>query len=316
MFNHNEDPNCIKFRPTGESMTQQGYYSEARTSRHIRKGEALSLHYLENPREVSHATRRKVLFDQHRFDIGGENIYKNFLDMTMTKTGHLFNDNERGNHIFESELVRGIFPSSTREGTNSKEGAGESDFPATYHIENSLDGLEDILGELQATFKERSDGNNNDEAFEQAASLELAVLEIITASQLGNNHHILLSRCRRLHLDIIEILLSNFSSTLTEKQSVEMMARFLPSVQQLLESQRRRLGNDHPDVARTYNDFSMGIQALLAHSPKRLLSLKFEGMKTLDQCSKVEHSCRMEKKRIEELYPRDVDEILNSVQKK
>jgi hypothetical protein len=36
---------------------------------------------------------------------------------------------------------------------------------------------------------------------------------------------------------------------------------------------------------------------------------------TLDQWSKMEHYCRMEKKRIEELYPRDVEDILKSVQK-
>ena len=71
---------------------------------------------------------RTYLPFQHRFDIGGENIYTNFLDMTMAKTGHLFNDNERGNRIFGSELVRRTFPSSTREGNNSEVGAGESDF--------------------------------------------------------------------------------------------------------------------------------------------------------------------------------------------
>ena len=36
----------------------------------MRAGEALTLHYVENPREVSHATRRRMLWDQHRFDIG------------------------------------------------------------------------------------------------------------------------------------------------------------------------------------------------------------------------------------------------------
>jgi len=299
MFNHSEDPNCIKFRPTGEA-TSQGYYSEARTLRRIRKGEALTLHYLENPREVSHATRRKILFDQHRFDIGGEQDYKRFLDVNMTKTGHLFNDNERGNHIFQAELVKGMFPASSREG-------GVSDCQ-TYHIEKSLDELEDLAKHLN--------GNNIDKS--SLSTLELTVWELITASQstLENDHHILLSRCRRLHLDVISLLLSKCSLELTEKQSVELVTRLVPSAQQLLESQRSRLGNDHPDVARTSYDFSMGVQFLLSHSPKRLLSLKLVGMESLDQCSKAECSCRLEKERIEELYPRDVDDILISVKRK
>ena len=325
MFNHSEDPNCIKFRPsTDEGGEEVGYYSEARTTRHVKEGEALSLHYLENPREVSHATRRKILWDQHRFDIGDEDDYKQFLDVSFDKTGDVFNNNERGNNIFESELVFGKFPVSTQEGAVGRgQGTDEADnLPAASNIENSLDDLEDMLVELQAIFMVQSanGGSNNTDGtyFDRVAALELTIGELILASRsaLGNNYHILLSRCYRLHIDVIELILTHCSFELTEKQSIELMARFLPSVQQLLVSQRRRLGNDHPDVARTYNDVAMGIQALLSHSPKRLVSLKLEGMQTLDYCSKMEYHCRMEKKRIEEYYPKDVDVILSSVQKK
>ena len=316
MINHNEDPNLVKFRPNN---TNGEYYSEARTTRYVRKGEALTLHYLENPREVSHASRRKILWDQHRFDIGDEYEYKQFLD------NGLFSDNERGNHVYESELVKGKFPPSTREGTSKNDvnddDEGESDtLPTTVNIEKSLDDLEEMLVELQAIFQLQANDNRTiDEShFDRAASLELAVGELIFASQsmLENNHHILLCRCRRLHIDVIELLLSHCTSRLTEKQSVELMARFLSSVEPLLDSQRRRLGNDHPDVARTYQDFSTGIQALLSHSPKRLLSLKLEGLNTLDQCSKFEHKCRMGKSKIETMYPKDVDSILQSIKKK
>ena len=172
MFNHNEDPNCIKFRPTGEKTSSVqgagGYYSEARTTRHVRKGEALTLHYLENPREVSHATRRKILWDQHRFDIGDEYEYKRFLDATLNQTGHLFNDNERGNHVYKSELVNGNFPLSTREGPEASVDGGEEasdgdNLPATtFNIENSLDDLEDMLVELQAIFKLQDQAKDQD----------------------------------------------------------------------------------------------------------------------------------------------------------
>jgi hypothetical protein len=117
-----------------------------------------------------------------------------------------------------------------------------------------------------------------------------------------------------MHLDVVELLLSKCSEILTKKQSIELMARFLQSVQPLLESQIKRCGNDHPDVARTYYDFAMGIQTMLSHAPKRLLALNLPKMSTLEQCSKVEHMCRSEKKRIDELYPRDVSEIIAAVQ--
>ncbi|KAL7487179.1 hypothetical protein ACHAW6_012795 [Cyclotella cf. meneghiniana] len=302
MFNHDEDPNCIKFRPSNESptSTQQCKYSEARTTRFVKKGEALTLHYLENPREVSHATRRRILWDQHRFDIGGEDVFLSYLNSPR--------------NIYEAELVAGKFPPSSRDETTNN----DDDPPTTVNIEKSLDDLEDMLLELQAAFKSNLGSGDISSYFDRAAALELTIGELITASRsaLDNNYHILLSRCRRLHLDVIELLLSNCSRILTKKQSVELMVRFLQSVQPLLESQRRRCGNDHPDVARTYHDFSMGIQSMLSHAPKRLLALNFEGMLTLEQSSKMEHFCRSEKERIEQLYPRDVSDIIAMVRQK
>ena len=308
IFNHDEDPNCIKFRPSSEG-TQQQHYSEARTTRFVKKGEALTLHYLENPREVSHATRRKILWDQHRFDIGDEGAFRKFLRLAE-------DHNKRKTAVYESELVQGSFPESNRTGTNEDSGG---DPPVAFNIENSLDDLEDMVVELQAMFLSKPDEglSMSSTSFERAAALELTVWELITAAKasLGNNNHILLSRCRRLHLDSIEILLEHCSSILDNKASTELMARFLPSARELLESQKIRLGNDHTDVARTSNDISMGIQALLSHSPKRLLSLQLEDMRSLDQCSRFEHSCRKEKERIEKLFPKDADNIVAMVTK-
>jgi len=311
MVNHNEDPNLIKFRPSTNQHEDGLYYSEARTTRHVRKGEVLTLHYLENPREVSHATRRCILWDQHRFDIGDESAYKQFLD------NGLYSDNERGNHIYESELILGKFPQSTKDGAaDNGEGNDERDNVATTdNIEKSLDDLEDMLVEIQALTQSQSNEKNADDTtFDRAAALELTIGELIFASTstLGNANHILLSRCWRLHIDIIEVILTNYTSKLTEKQSVDLMARFLLSVKPLLESQRCRLGIDHPDVARTYQDYSMALQVLLSH-PKKLLSLN---LGSLDQCSKMEHHSRKEKERIDAMYPKDVDIILDSVKKK
>ena len=304
IFNHDEDPNCIKFRPSSDGE-QQRHYSEARTTRVVKKGEALTLHYLENPREVSHATRRKILWDQHRFDIGNEEAFRKFLRLTEDANG-------RKSAVYESELVDGKFPDSDRSGTMK---SSSDDQPAACNVENSLDDLEEIVVELQAIFQSKPEEGNSmsSTSFERAAALELTAWELITAtkSSLGNNNHILLSRCRRLHLDSIEILLEHCSSALDNKASTELTARFVPSALELLESQKLRLGNDHTDVARTNNDLSMGIQALLSHSPKHLLSLGLEGLRSLDQCSRFEYNCRKEKERIEKLFPKDADDIIS-----
>jgi hypothetical protein len=297
MFNHDEDPNCIKFRPEDASNTPYNY-SEARTTRFVKKGEALTLHYLENPREVSHATRRKILWDQHRFDIGDEATFQAFMNSPR--------------NIYESELVDGKFPPSSVE-----ESTSEEEPPTTVNIEKPLDDLEDMLLEIQAAFKSKLHADQMTSYFDRSAALELTIGELITASQsaLINNHHILLSRCRRLHLDVVEMLLFNCSAMLTSKQSAELMTRFLQSVQPLLESQIKRCGSDHPDVARAYHDLSMGIQSMLSNAPKRLLELKLDGMATVEQCSKMENLCRSEKARIEQLYPRDVAKIIAMVKK-
>ena len=298
MFNHNEDPNCIKFRPGEESsQTMRCNYSEARTTRAVKKGEALTLHYLENPREVSHATRRRIIWDQHQFDIGAENTFRAYMNSPR--------------NIYESELVGGKFPnSSTQESTS------DEDPPITTNIEKSLDDLEDMFLEIQQAFKSELSGDDKSSYFDRAAALELTLGELIIASKsaLDNNNHILLARCRRMHLDVIELLLSNCSDILTHKQSLELMARFLQSVQPLLETLRKRCGNDHPDVARASLDFAMGIQTLLSQSPKRLLSLKLPEMTSVEQCSKMEHYYRSEKTRIEQMYPRDVANIIAMVQ--
>jgi hypothetical protein len=293
----------------------------------VRAGEALTLHYVENPREVSHATRRRMLWDQHRFDIGdGRARY----GRSQTVVDDDDDKERRVRSIYESELVRGRFPPSTLEGSDdpdddraSKTGEGGGDRVPTSDIERSLDGLERILVELGGDFgggTSSMDDCAGDSAanFERAAALELTIGEMISASTsaLGNDRHILLSRCHRLHLDAVEMLLNRCSAELTRPQTVGLIARSIPSAASLLESRISRLGGDHPDVARTYHDLAMGIRALLSNSPRTLLSLGLGGMTTLDDCSRMENRCRSERDRIDGMYPRDVEDVLASVRKK
>eukprot|EP01083_Nonionella_stella_P005748 16588_1 len=95
----------------------------------------------------------------------------------------------------------------------------------------------------------------------------MATDELIHAAsaKLENEKHVLLIRCCRLHLDSSELLLrfgieqSTLSSTstslspptlsLTSKQQVEIMCRFIRTCHTLLPIQTQYLGKHHPDIA-------------------------------------------------------------------
>ena len=85
------------------------HYSEARTTRFVRKGEELTLHYL-NPKETSHATRRIHLWDQHRFDIGHIESY-NSTTRRRRESISIRRDERRKRRLMD--LVNGFFPISS-----------------------------------------------------------------------------------------------------------------------------------------------------------------------------------------------------------
>ena len=320
IFNHSDDnPNCIKFLPqttdtpsTSETQT----YSEVWTTQHVRKGQELTLHYL-NPREVSHATRRWHLWDQHRFDIGP----------SMSTSSSI------QTNIKNMEIVQECFPTSSFQSINK-----QSD---TYLAEQAVTQLEELCQEMKLPFIHLAESNNTKteimtfdssqkevivETFERAKALELAAQELIHATirKLKNPHHIILIRCYRLHLDASELLLRTSSTEnllldesgssliqLTKSQQMNIMCRFLPNARKLLSLQIQLLGSDHIDLARTYQDISQSIITLLSVAPKRLMGLGLDGLKTFHQCSMEENRCRKEFERLSALYPRDIDKFLN-----
>jgi hypothetical protein len=76
MLNHDCHPNFVKFRPTVG-------YSQVRMTRPVVTGESLTISYLS--RIVSHATRRKHLWDQHWFDIGVSSLGEwRFMEVIST----------------------------------------------------------------------------------------------------------------------------------------------------------------------------------------------------------------------------------------
>jgi len=302
MFNHAGDSNCIKYIPQNYNSNQRDplggsnknkpskCYSELRTTKFVKRGETLTLNYID-PREVSHCTRRWHLWDQHRFDIGsGDNLKPS---------------------LWKSELVRGVFPQSTTYEKNVHQNA------ITGYIEKALTDLEDIYrtySVLISTMEGKEDKtlDGKVELVEQIQALEVSAFELINASitKLENDCHILLIRCYRLHLDSVELLLQAGKSSMNSAQQLDVMCRFLPTSKKLLSLQLSYFGNFHPDVARTYNDMAMAIRGLLSRAPQRLFELKLEKLDNFHQCSIKENEYRNEFKKISRFYPNDVEERL------
>jgi hypothetical protein len=288
MFNHDDDANCVKFIPERqhqEDHVHERVYSEVRTTKYVKRGESLTLHYLD-PREVSHASRRHHLWDQHRFDIGA--------DMTDGR-------------LKDMELVSGMFPTSVHDRLDKHR--------ITYDVESTLSELEQCYHDITIawnivtrTSDVMSDVMSDEriEIFERCKALEMASDEMIRASKdkLGNDQHLLLIRCCRLHVDSVEILMK-FSNQLTNKQQVSIMLRFVQTSHFLLPLQVMYLGPDHPDIARTNYDLAMGINGLLSRASDQLFALG-DAFSTFFKCQWMESNCRKEHRRIDGLYPKDV----------
>jgi len=292
IFNHDEQPNCIKYMPeknrkdiTSDRPDHENCHrSEIRTIKRVARGEPLTLSYL-HPREVSHATRRWHLWDQHRFDIGSDNI--------------------RSEEIRMMELVNGELPISS---------AVRRQKDQTFFVENSLLELEEACDD----FESRLRGNNSAdvlEAIEGLKSLEMASSELIQASvsKLQNENHLLLIRCCRLHLNSAELLLQR-DSDLNKKQKVAILCKFLSTTQRLLPLQLQYLGSNHPDLARTYMDKAMAINTLLSTAPKLLFAMKLPKLSNIHSCSKEENYCWIEHNRVKAMYPHDVEEKVKKYQ--
>ena len=287
IFNHDDDPNCIKFAPedgtTPPNTPQAGSVanddvlascSEVRTTRFVKRGEALTMSYL-NPREVSHATRRRHLWDQHRFDIG------NVADLSKAR---------------QFELVCGAMPKSSKDHRYDD---------TTHRIENVISELEEQMDEIKDAF---ATGNFFRDHIERAKAIEVAAsLELIATAtqQLGNANHFLMVRCYRLHLDASEALLkADVAAGLSSSQRNGVVCRFVETARKLLNLQLLYLGDQHVDVGRTYHDLAQGINTLLSHSPSDLFDLNLDGMKNFAQCADEEHRHQSEYERIHSLYPR------------
>jgi hypothetical protein len=272
MLNHLDQPNCVKFLPKADKP-----YSEVRTTRAVKAGESLTISYL--PRILSHATRRKHLWEQHRFDIGAD------LPSGLRKM------EEIGDQLPISAIDK------WDEGS------------ATNRIEMAIAEFEDL-------YQDAAEQVGNElippENSEQVKALEQASLELFSEAvrQLQSEHHLLLIPTLRLHFDSCDFVQRDPSLTVTQR--VQLLCRMVVTARNLLALQEMFHGPDHFDLARTNLDLAQAIEELLATSSKHLVALALEGLGTPVAWSALEHRCRKEYERVSRLYPHDAEEIIET----
>jgi len=273
MLNHDDYPNCVKLLPADDTS-----YSEVRTTRLVQAGDILTISYLS--RIVSHASRRKLLWEQHRFDIG---------------VNHL--NGER----YKMELIGNKLPSSCRGGLEEKS--------LTYRIESATEELERMQTEVEASLLLSPIVSS--ESYEISKALEQSVLELYNESeeQLQNVNHILLIPILSLHMEICAAAIKD--PLLTNAMQLGVLSRQTLSAYRLLPLQKSLLGADHFYIARTCLDIANTISELLSRSPKRLYELKLPSMNTFAIWSSFEQRNRKEYSRIKALYPHDVEQHTN-----
>lgn len=267
MLNHSCRPNCAKLLPSGEKS-----YSEVRTTRPVAAGESLTISYL--PRVLSHASRRKHLWEQHRFDIGA----------------HLAGDD------LKMELVGGSLPPSAI--------ALWDDDAITHHIEQATEEMETLHRDSAS---EINDGSASPYVWEMAKALEISSLELYTGAleHLKSDRHVILIPILSLHLEACTLV--QRAPSLPVFVHLGILCRIIGSSMRLLDLQEAFLGPDHFDLGRTSLDLAQVIAELLSRSPKHLFQMDIPSLKTFEAWSALEHKSRKDHARIKALYPHDAE---------
>lgn len=278
MLNHDCYPNCTKYKPEPGKK-----YTEVRTTRPVAAGENLTISYL--PRLLSHASRRRHLWDQHRFDIGGaETLVEGKKRMESVKGGKL--PLSSIHHVNESDV--------------------------TFRIESAIGELEELYQDTIGAIRlDPSSIEKEDPVWTHLYALELASVELYDEAkkQLGNDSHLLLLACLRLHLNAAELVQRDPSLT-TGSQRIKLLCRLVSSARSLVALQVDLYGPDHFDVAQTNLELAQALEELLSRAPKQLLQLELEGMATFEACSTIEYASRKDSERIQALYPRDAEQFI------
>lgn len=267
MLNHNCHPNCAKLLPQGGKT-----YSEVRTTRRVLAGESLTISYV--PRIMSHASRRKYLWEQHRFDIGVQ-MKKEFTKMELV-----------GNGLPKSHVQKW------------------EDESITHRVETTVAELDEIREQVNDDIES---GTTDNRTWETLKALEQSSLELFKESvqQLKNPEHILLAAMLMIHVEVCEQLRKATNISLPSQLSI--VARQISSLYCLIPLQCTNLGKDHFDLARSNLDLANGIDELLSRSPRLLYDLRLQRLQTFKEWSELASISRKEHKRIKELYPQDAE---------
>ena len=317
MINHADPPppNCVKFLPnqsetvqtnqqTGPDQNDVTIFSEVRATRRIRSGECLTISYL--PKLWSHASRRKYLWAQHRFDIGDGSNLPPFLH--------------------SMELVDGRLPVSSTTGLEENV---QEETSTTKQLETAIDELRSVYSEcdLEQRSLQQTEGMTEESLKDvldahagQIQELEQAAWECCRQAkdQLRNSNHILLIPCFELHVDCAHLVLvfdaqspisANFGKRLTFTQRMMLLSRMVTSLIKLLDLQETFYGEDHFELARANLDLAQAIEELLSKSPKSLFELKIgkggATMISMSAWAAREHQARQEYMRIKGLYSKN-----------
>ena len=264
MLNHNCHPNCSKLLS-----------GEVRTTKTVHPGEFLTISYL--PHIMSHSSRRKHIWEQHRFDIGAS-LKGNDLKMELI-----------GTSLPKSSIWHWDETSLTRRVEKTVE-----------ELQNLLDGL----------CLEVENGRATPELWETAKALEQSSLELYTEStqQLKNTNHILLLPCLSIHLEACDLMQKAPSFSVSIHLGI--LSRQALTAIRLLSLQALNLGPDHFDLARTNLDIANAVGELLSRSPKHLYDLNVPILRSFQDWSAFEHKSRKEYDRIKALYPHDVGALI------
>ena len=307
IFNHCLNSNCVKY------VEENNGVSTVYLTRDVNVGEELTLNYFV-PRESCWWLRREYMLEQHFFEI---------------------NDCRKSEYGEYERFGSDKYP--------SKEGL----ILDSIGIENITE-LEKTLVELETHHKELlanysslkiSKNTTTEEIYLRTVSeVATTVRDLAIASDdivkkcpsiFNNPKHLLFHRARKLHVDIIHLLL-NYGTLVAGVEIIDrevydiLLVDFLRESFKVLYLQIKYYGPDHPDVGGSYEDINEIISLVLSKNKKLLLltakkvmvennekdgdddsemeNFGWEECVDFVRASKFEQNCRKEYLRIRRLY--------------
>ena len=263
MLNHSCDPNCIVFKPKPSSL----HMAEVWSTKKIKRGEECLITYCPSssplylPQDQSIENIRLFLSEQHGFKCLCSRC---LLSLTNEKdvgdeSNNLCEDNDTIDAKFELELMeleRDVLLSKLRPLNEMADECRRVISWVSKYIDSQI-------MESSRAAQVASKASITPSPQTKAASAIAAI---------GQYFHVstpLLARAAKLAINAASIgmeLLSNENSSSSLYGKIKYFGlKFLTLNLQLEKLQRTYIGNDHPDLARTYQDISEIIDGMMAN---------------------------------------------------